>query len=399
MKILVYCQHVLGVGHFFRTLEIIKALKRHDVILVTGGDRVNVTLPNHVRQIELPGLMMDANFSNLSTIDPEKTIEDVKFERQKVLLDIIIAENPDLFLIELFPFGRKAFGFELIPMLEYIKEKTLINCKVVCSLRDILVDKKNQKKHENRVINALNTWFDAVLVHSDPNLIKLDSTFSQIDRIKIPIVYTGFVTPLPDAKKVEQISAEIRSDGNKYLVIASAGGGNVGAPLLKAVVQAFKTQSLKNIARLHLFTGPYMDEKDKQYLHGCADSQIMVKEFADDFVSLLAASDLSVSMAGYNTCMNIVAAKIPCLVWPFSQNREQIQRARKIAKFIPLAILEDKDLAPSTLSQLIIKTLEAQSKKDICKAFEIKDVKFNIKDVKLNINGALNTCNWIGENL
>ncbi len=37
MKILVYCQHVLGVGHFFRTLEICRALAGHDVVLVSGA--------------------------------------------------------------------------------------------------------------------------------------------------------------------------------------------------------------------------------------------------------------------------------------------------------------------------------------------------------------------------
>ena len=392
MKILVYCQHVLGVGHFFRTLEIIKALTSHDVVLVTGGDRVDVKLPDHVRHIELPGLMMDGTFSNLSSIDSEKKLEDVKIERKAMLLEIIKEENPALFLIELYPFGRKAFRFELTPALEYIKASSSINCKVVCSLRDILVEKENQRKHENRVVSALNRWFDAVLVHSDPDLIKLDSTFLLIDKIKIPIVYTGFVTPLPDVKKAKQIRAQIRSGENQSLVVASAGGGNVGAPLLKAVVQAFKTQPLQNMARLYLFTGPYMDKKDRQYLHGCADSNITVKEFADDFVSLLAASDLSISMAGYNTCMNIVAAKTACLVWPFSQNREQRQRACQIAKFIPLTILEDKDIATLALSQLIIKTLEAQRTKGSDKAFKIKDV-------KLDINGALNTCNWIGVNV
>ncbi|MCP4671165.1 MAG: glycosyl transferase, partial [Desulfobacula sp.] len=217
-------------------------------------------------------------------------------------------------------------------------------------------------------------------------------TFSRIDKIKIPIVYTGFVTPLPEKKKVEQIRAKIRCDDNKPLVVASVGGGNVGALLLKAVVEAFKTKPLQDTARLHLYTGPYMDKKDKQYLHGCADSQIMVKEFTDDFVSLLAACDLSVSMAGYNTCMNIVAAEIPCLVWPFSQNREQMQRALKIAKFIPLTILEDEDLASTTLSQLIMKNIKKQRKKEVGKDVEIQDV-------KLDINGALNTCNWIGDNL
>ena len=37
MKIIQYCQHVLGIGHLFRSLEISRALSDHEVILVTGG--------------------------------------------------------------------------------------------------------------------------------------------------------------------------------------------------------------------------------------------------------------------------------------------------------------------------------------------------------------------------
>ena len=59
MRIFLYCQHVLGIGHFFRTLEICKALKNHDVVLVSGGPVVDTPLPDHVKELRLPGLMMD----------------------------------------------------------------------------------------------------------------------------------------------------------------------------------------------------------------------------------------------------------------------------------------------------------------------------------------------------
>ena len=45
MKIVYYCQHVLGLGHFFRTLEICRALEGHEVILVSGGPRLDAALP------------------------------------------------------------------------------------------------------------------------------------------------------------------------------------------------------------------------------------------------------------------------------------------------------------------------------------------------------------------
>ncbi len=388
MKIIIYCQHVLGLGHFFRTLEIARAMETFDVILVTGGGRVEVRLPDHVRNVKLPGLMMDKNFTGLYSVNPQKGVEEVKLERQKQLLDLVKNENPDFFLIELYPFGRRAFRFELIPVLNFIKDNRRMSCKVVCSMRDILVERKDRLKYESGVIDALNNWFDAVLVHSDPQLIKLDSTFSRLDKIKIPLVYTGFVTPVPDKKKVKQIRENLRLQNKKRLIVASAGGGNVGAPLLRAVVNAYNELPSKKNLMLDVFTGPYMEKEDKQHLQSVADSSvssdagygIRVKEFTSDFVSLLGAADLSVSMAGYNTCMNIVAANVPSLVWPFGQNQEQRERARGIARFVPMTILEDQDLMLPKFSRLIEKSLYKQNMN---------------KHLTLNIHGAFNTMKWI----
>jgi len=193
VKIIIYCQHVLGVGHFFRTLEIARAMEKHDVILVTGGGQLEVTLPKHVQQFSLPGLMMDSEFTGLYPANSDSSIDEIKNQRKTLLKELVENETPDLFLIELYPFGRKAFRFELEPILEYVKNQTRFPCKVVCSLRDILVEKEDKHLHEKRVVKSLNTWFDAVLVHSDPELIKLDATFERMDQIKIPIQYTGFV--------------------------------------------------------------------------------------------------------------------------------------------------------------------------------------------------------------
>ncbi|MCF6247779.1 MAG: glycosyl transferase [Desulfobacula sp.] len=385
MKIIIYCQHVLGVGHFFRTLEIAGAMEACEVILVTGGDNIDVILPDHIRHIALAGLMMDKNFTHLHSVDPKKSVDDVKHERQKCLLTLIEQEKPDMFFIELYPFGRRAFRFELIPVLEYLKDTPETNCKVVCSLRDILVEKEDTTKYETRVIEAVNKWFDAVLVHSDPKLIKLAATFSRLDKIRIPLIYTGFVTPVPDHSKVRQIRQKLGLSAKKKLIVASVGGGNVGAKLLKAVVHAYSDLPSKKDVILKVYTGPYMDDEDKQYLKLFECDGLEVKEFAENFVSLLGACDLSISMAGYNTCMNIVAADVPSLVWPFSQNREQRARAQKIIRYAaPMTILDNQDLTSDKLSQLIQANLSGQTKKP---------------HMKLDINGAFNTMEWIKEQI
>ena len=174
MKILYYCQNIWGIGHLFRSLEIIKALSKHEVVMVTGGEVIDIPLPRNVREIHLPGISMDPNNINLLPTETELSYAEAKQRRRTQFFDLFEKELPDLFVIELYPFGRNAFRYELDPVLKAIRDKDLSECKVICSLRDVLVEKRDPIEFEARVIKRLNRWFDAVLVHSDPNVIKLD---------------------------------------------------------------------------------------------------------------------------------------------------------------------------------------------------------------------------------
>jgi len=83
MKIIQYCQHVLGIGHLFRSLEICKALSDHKVILVSGGPRIATSLADHVREVRLPDLQMNREFKGLFSTRKNATLDQVKAERQK----------------------------------------------------------------------------------------------------------------------------------------------------------------------------------------------------------------------------------------------------------------------------------------------------------------------------
>jgi len=353
MKILIYCQHVLGIGHLFRTIEICRALKGNDVVLVTGGPAVAADLPDHVREFKLPQLKMDSSFKGLYASRSETAIDQVKDMRRKLFYELFQKEQPDLFIIELYPFGRKAFRFELDPVLRGIREKQLSCWNVICSVRDILVEKEDQQKHELRAVKTLNRYFDAVLVHADPRIVRLDETFLRFDQIVIPVVYTGFVAPKPSAHARRKFRKKLGMDGSEIYIVASAGGGSVGYPLLESVIEAFKRLKAENPKLLHIFTGPFIGEKLSKKLRRIAGPGVRIDVFSCDFLSYLAAADLSISMGGYNTSMNILATGVPALVWPFPQNREQRLRAQRLAESGALRVLNDSDLQPQRLVKIM----------------------------------------------
>jgi len=377
MKILIYCQHVLGVGHFFRTLEICRALSGHDVVLVTGGSPVEADLPPHVREIRLPGLMMDAEFSGLHAAGDGPSVEEIKAERRDRFMAVVQDEAPGLLLVELYPFGRKKFRFELDPVLKAIRSGGLPPCRVVCSLRDILVEKADTASYEERVVSTLNRYFDAVLIHADPELVRLDETFSRLGDVAVPVAYTGFVTPAPTPDARNRLRGEFGLAPNTSLIVASAGGGKVGGPLLEAAVHA--VGRLDRDVRLQVFTGPFMEDEIVSRLRSVSDSRIAVERFTPDFLSWLAAADLSISMGGYNTTMNLLAARTPSLIWPFGQNREQRFRAERIARHGGLELLADDDLKSARLAEQMGAMLDRRERPGI----------------QLDLDGAEATARWV----
>jgi len=380
MKILQYCQHVLGIGHFFRTLEICRALSDHEVVLVTGGARIDIHLPSHIQEVSLPSLLMDQGFKNLLTGEKRASVLEVKQERRRTLFKIYKETAPDIFMIELYPFGRSAFSFEIDPILKGIHYHLLKPARVVCSLRDTLVDnKKYAASYEARVVASLNRYFDALLVHADPSLLKLDETFAHVNAITLPVVYTGFVTPAPPAGARAKLRRNLGIKDTVPLIVASLGGGRVGESLLEAVIKAFTSLSSLNRGFLQVFAGPLMDPIEFSRIEGYSNERIGVVRFTPDFLSYLAAADLSVSMAGYNTCMNILAAGVPALVWPFSQNREQRLRAERLAAAGSLKVLSEKDINPGSLAVLIEKMLSQPAP----------------PKSPVDLNGAANTAKWL----
>ncbi len=361
MKISCYCQHVLGIGHFHRSLEICKALAmHHETVMILGGP--DVSLPETgVTFLQLPGLRMDENFSELIPCDPGVKLEAIKEKRKDILFDFFANFQPDVFLVELYPFGRKAFRFELDPILNGISTGELAPCLRLCSLRDILVEKKDTVKYETRILNILNNSFDGLLIHSDPKFISLEQTFGAADAITIPTKYTGFITPAQDStprtnnfKQALQISKEDK------LVVASIGGGNVGAELLQATAAAAQLLQKKKHIHFHLFTGPYSAPELHAELTKIATSQLHVHHFCNNFPEWLQAADLSISMAGYNTCMNLLTAGIPALLYPFAQNREQRMRVSAFTDCSGFSLLETDDLLPTSLAERISVKLAQQ---------------------------------------
>ena len=349
MKIIFYCQYVWGMGHLVRSLEFARALSDHEVTLIVGGQQVEVDLPDHVRFLRLPVLYMDEQFTRLIPGDPGQSVEQIQHERKASIYSLMEDLQPDAFIVELFPFGRSIFGFELEPLLADIRKDRFGRVKTVCSLRDILVEKKDPPAYEERVLQKLNQYFDALLIHSDPAILRLEETFSRMGDISIPVFYTGFVAQQSDPAKGKNLQKELAILNEQKFIVASAGGGRSGYKLLTCVLDACELLGHHLPVRLEAFAGPFMEDEEFRLLSARSTANFSIRRYTKRFLDYLYAADLSVSLAGYNTCMNLLVTRVPALVYPYSRQREQPMRANKIKEFLPMMILNDNHLRPDRL--------------------------------------------------
>jgi predicted glycosyltransferase len=241
----------------------------------------------------------------------------------------------------MFPFGRRQFAFELEPLMAAAKQRGI---PVAISLRDILVA-KSKPARVAETLGLVNRYVDAVLVHGDPAIVRLDATFPAAGQIVPPVIHTGYVAEKP----APAIAPAARGEE----ILVSAGGGAVGAPLLRAVLAARGATRLAD-APWRLIAGPNLPQSDFASLCANLPPRVVLERFRQDFPALMAAARLSISQAGYNTVMDILSSGSRALVLPFAEGgeSEQTLRARLLAKRGLLALMEPP-FEPAALARAI----------------------------------------------
>ncbi|MGF1568661.1 MAG: glycosyltransferase family protein [Nodosilinea sp.] len=357
-KLLFYCQHILGIGHLIRSMEIVRGLLADfDICFVNGGRVIeDFPIPAGVQVVNLPAIATDPEFQSLRAIDPDQTLEDSFEQRKAQLLTLVATFQPDVVVVELFPFGRRRFSAELIPCLEQARAW---GAKVVCSLRDIVVTKQDQTRHEEKICQLMNQYFDLLLIHGDPAFQPLELSFSRVQDLHCPVFYTGYVVQTSPQGEVDIPGL----NPDRPLILTSVGGGRFGHELLFSVVAA--AQYLEHLPhQILVFTGPFCPPEVFAELEAKVGDRpnLLLRRYTPSLLAYMHQADLSISMAGYNTTMNVLTSGVRAMVLPFTGNddQEQTLRAERLAELGIVRVIRPDDLQPEPLAQGVMACLQQQ---------------------------------------
>ncbi|MEO0491387.1 MAG: glycosyl transferase, partial [Cyanobacteria bacterium J06659_2] len=108
-RLMFYCQHILGIGHLVRSIEIVKGLlPEFEVCFINGGEVIDgYPFPDNIEVVNILPLKTDAEFSSLQTPVGFDSVESALEFRRDHLLEVCDRFQPDVMMVELFPFGRR----------------------------------------------------------------------------------------------------------------------------------------------------------------------------------------------------------------------------------------------------------------------------------------------------
>jgi predicted glycosyltransferase len=326
MTLMFYSQHSVGIGHYVRSLTLARALSaRFQVVLLNGGPPPQgIPMPEGIERIDLLPIGMNDEAA-LVSLTPGVDVRDAMAMRSQQMRDVLRARTPDVLVVELFPFGRKKFGVELVPLLDAAHTMGSSRPLVVSSVRDLLVTTRlDQQRFDDQARTYADRYFDVVLVHADSAFASFDESFHPSTPMQVPVVHTGFLAPpAPD------------SPGARRGLVVSAGGGLVGEPLFVAAVAAQERIWSELHLPMTIVAGPCAPPAVVDWMVAQAASRpgLEVLPHVPDLTALLARAQASISQCGYNTALDVIRAKVPALMVPYAPPREdeQTRRASRLA--------------------------------------------------------------------
>ncbi len=344
MKVMIVVTHLLGTGHLSRARTLARAFATagDDVLLVSGGFPAPQLDLSGINLLQLPPLRSDGtDFSRLlddSGGPADATLSDA---RRAALVAALDRMRPDVLITELFPFGRRNLATEFTALLDAARALPR-RPVILSSIRDILAPPSKPDKAA-RAAALIAGCYDAVLVHSDPTVSRLDASWPVTPELEQRLRYTGYVAPPPPEPHPARAGADE--------ILVSAGGGAVGDPVFRAALGAASgTPGL----RWRLLVGGDATRRIAA-LRANAPASVKLEPARPDFRQMLHHAAASVSLCGYNTTMDVLQTGVPAVLVPFDAGNEVEQglRARSLAPLPGIAVLKNADLTADTLARTV----------------------------------------------
>ncbi len=359
-RVSIYSQDSLGLGHLRRNILIggalLAASKESNVLLFADSPVAPFfKLPERMDYVKLPSIRkVSAGCWEATRLHIDE--KELVHLRADLLRNALLDFHPDLLLVDHMPAGAQG---ELLPAIKALKAAQPDSC-VVLGLRDIL-DAPEVTRHVwecEGAYDALRCYYDRILIYGSRELFSTCSTY-HLPTLAWSTAYCGYVVKQDVVKRANEVrqAARLRK---RRLVFVSAGGGGDGQLLMRTYIRAVRLLGPRADFATLMAVGVNAPPEFEHHL--AAEGRglpIRIVPYVDDSTSCIAAADLVVCMAGYNTLSEVLYLRKKALVVPRSgPSAEQSTRAGLLAQRGLIDVFNPADVSPEQMAERLVQDLE-----------------------------------------
>ena len=360
LKIAIYYHNYSTLGHVTKIFSLVRYLHQSlggrikIIVIETGNSRIaSGSLRNYADVYFFPRSIMPGQGG-----DTGKSNRIFKSNTTR-LLRLLGDFTPQIFITEYYPFAQNLSLYPELPyILNYLK----------FSLKSKIVSSCTYPNWNDDLRRLIENYYDAILIHWPHALSSgyrqylprdgisvLDGIFSDFRR---KVFFTGFLLEKMQADKRIADSSKKKiglKKGQKLIVISRGGRREYGKVILYMLLIA------KRHPEWYFLISAGALARDKK-ISGIASglNNVALKEVIfPDFDSYLIASDLSISMGGYNTVMRIIYYKKKSILIP-APNTEQAWNASLAQRRVGSVVLRWPVNGPVSLENNISQMLSSK---------------------------------------
>ena len=330
-KVCIYSHDTFGLGHLRRNLaiadQLLRSEPRFEVWLLTGSPVIRQwTLPPGLHVQPLPPVVK-TGADQYAARAPGQLFGLTKGYREALIMKLVEEQRPDVFLVDHAPCGMNG---ELLSTLALIRNE-LPQTRTVLGLRDILDGPAAVQRSwaEQDVPALIEHAYDDVFVYGSERLFDVVSAYGLSGPVAQRVQYCGYVL---GRSRAEQLSAaagagvcwDAQRAAGRPVVLVTAGGGGDGHFLMHSYLQGL-CRGAENGFFSVIVTGPLMPPEQSAALQAAVAGRrdVQIVAYTTELVPSIGSAELVVSMAGYNTSVELLAARKKAILVPRSVPREE----------------------------------------------------------------------------
>jgi predicted glycosyltransferase len=332
-----------------------------NILIITGSLLAGrFKSPMRIDFIRVPGMIKVTNEQYLPLSMKLEATEVLEI-RKKIILATAMAFRPDFFIVDKAPLGLKR---DVMDTLHWLKNE-YPSCTSVLGLRDIMDDARStiDEWRGKGVYDAMDELYDEIWVYGCRTFYDPIEEYAIPPHISSKVFFTGYIPrKIPSQEDIMATRRDLGIKENEKLILVTTGGGGDGHPMVQLFLQAFDRihGGTPEGVRVAVVTGPFMPSNFSQdVVKACQSVGFITLKFHRYMEALIGASEVVVSMGGYNTLCEIASQRKPSLIVPRTTPREeQLIRAQVLCTKGYCDYLPPSDMTPEVLRARVLNLLE-----------------------------------------